>query len=645
MSRYSDSPSSAPSSSSASYTDRFRVDDHFPSDFEAAPVGAVEPRQHRSQPTESTLVTLIERACSPNLHEPNLSLNLEISDLINQKKGPYPRVAAVNIVRLINSKNSHVAILALSVLDICVKNCGYPFHLQISRKEFLNDLVKRFPEKPPIAYTRVQTLILQAIQEWWETICCTSKYKDDLGYIRDMHRLLNRKGYIFPEVSATEAAVLNPADTLQSASELEQEERDAQEAKLQELIRRGTPADLQEANRLMKVMAGFQDQKTNYRAKVAEEVDKVRRKAELLDEMLANLGTDTDVSNDDVITDIVASLKTSVPKIKSLIDEEHDDTEAVQKLLGLNDYMVSLLKKYSLARDSDFGAAQSVQIARPANVNITTSHPETSISLIDFGDDEDENKQTSTNSISTPLGSPKPGNNLDLLSQLNGLSVSSPPKQAPAPSNGYSNADLLASLASPSSPSTQSPQVTASPSQQSSGPNYDFLKSLSSPKSSLPGSPAIGSLSLLSSGTPPPTSSPAHADEWNFASATPTTITPVNPGTPFALLDDGTITVSGTVTRDSPTSVHAILTLSNKSLTTDLANVNLLLAVKRDLSIRLDPLSSTTLPRFASVGAQQHTYVGNVVPGAEVKLRWKITYTVNGGATVDRDGITSLPHV
>jgi hypothetical protein len=36
------------------------------------------------------------------------------------------------------------------------------------------------------------------------------------------------------------------------------------------LIRRGTPADLQEANRLMKVMAGFDTRhKTDYRAKAA----------------------------------------------------------------------------------------------------------------------------------------------------------------------------------------------------------------------------------------------------------------------------------------------------------------------------------------------------------------------------------------
>ena len=74
---------------------------------------------------------------------------------------------------------------------------------------------------------------------------------------------------------------------LRSAEEMEEEEREAQSAKLQELIRRGTPADLQEANRLMKVMAGYDNRhKTDYRAKAAEEVAKVQQKAKILEEML-----------------------------------------------------------------------------------------------------------------------------------------------------------------------------------------------------------------------------------------------------------------------------------------------------------------------------------------------------------------------
>ena len=83
--------------------------------------------------------------------------------------------------------------------------------------------------------------------------------------------------------------LLMTQQNLQSAEEMEEEERAAQSAKLQELIRRGGPSDLQEANRLMKVMAGFDTRhKTDYRAKAAEEVVKVQQKAKLLEDMLQN---------------------------------------------------------------------------------------------------------------------------------------------------------------------------------------------------------------------------------------------------------------------------------------------------------------------------------------------------------------------
>ena len=163
-------------------------------------------------PAPSQLQRFIQAACSPDNYEPNLALNLEVADLINAKKGSAPREAAVAIVNLINHRNPNVSLLALSLLDICVKNCGYPFHLQISTKEFLNELVRRSPERPPIRPSRVQLKILEAIEEWRGTICETSRYREDLGFIRDMHRLLSYKGYTFPEVRREDAAVLNPSD-------------------------------------------------------------------------------------------------------------------------------------------------------------------------------------------------------------------------------------------------------------------------------------------------------------------------------------------------------------------------------------------------------------------------------------------------
>ena len=82
---------------------------------------------------------------------------------------------------------------------------------------------------------------------------------------------------------------------------MEEEEREAQSAKLHELIRRGTPMDLQEANRLMKVLAGYDNRhKTDYRAKAAEEVAKVQQKAKLLEEMLQGLKPGDGIAEGDV---------------------------------------------------------------------------------------------------------------------------------------------------------------------------------------------------------------------------------------------------------------------------------------------------------------------------------------------------------
>lgn len=88
---------------------------------------------------------------------------------------------------------------------------------------------------------------------------------------------------------------------LKSADEMEEEERAAQSAKLQELIRRGTPRDLQEANKLMKVMAGYDTRhKTDYRAKAAEEVGQVQQKAKILEEMLQGYKPGDEIKEGDV---------------------------------------------------------------------------------------------------------------------------------------------------------------------------------------------------------------------------------------------------------------------------------------------------------------------------------------------------------
>lgn len=79
---------------------------------------------------------------------------------------------------------------------------------------------------------------------------------------------------------------------LKSADELEAEDREAQSAKLQELIRRGTPRDLAAAQDLMKMLAGANpDAKPDYRTQSLTELNKLESKVILLNEILDNVDT------------------------------------------------------------------------------------------------------------------------------------------------------------------------------------------------------------------------------------------------------------------------------------------------------------------------------------------------------------------
>lgn len=229
--------------------------------------------------------------------------------------------------------------------------------------------------------------------------------------------------------------------TLKSAEEMEEEEREAHAAKLQELIRRGTPADLQEANHLMKIMAGYdQASRTDYRAKAAEEIGKLRKKAALLEEMLAKVqpgetigqqdtfqvviryGALSCVSKPDWEQELANALITAQPKIQKMVEEESDDVEAVVKLLELNDIINTIVEKYTLIKKGDINAARALPTVAPHPTSSGTAKPAPAPvvedSLIDLGGDMETNGSSSS--------APRSTGGSSLQDDLLGLSIDDP---------------------------------------------------------------------------------------------------------------------------------------------------------------------------------------------------------------------------
>ncbi|EKV07670.1 ENTH/VHS [Penicillium digitatum] len=638
-----------------------------------------------AEPGASPLQRAIRNACDPQNYEPNLALNLEVADLINSKKGNAPREAAFDIVHLINSRNQNVALLALALLDIAVKNCGYPFHLQIGTKEFLNELVRRFPERPPIRPSRVQHRILESIEEWRQTICQTSRYKDDLGFIRDMHRLLLYKGYMFPEVRREDAAVLNPSDNLRSAEEMEEEEKEAQSAKLQELIRRGTPSDLQEANRLMKVMAGFDNRhKTDYRAKAAEEVVKVQQKAKILEEMLQNQQPGGALPEGDVFEELASALQSAHPKIQKMCEEESNDPEAVHKLLEINDSIHRTIERYKLVKKGDLVAASQIPKGTLGTTTGVSKNANNELSLIDF-DPEPEPISNGNEAGSSQGGSslendlfglsigeqgPSPGGGISLGSSMNFLSMpasSTPPApsqpQQQASTAFKPNYDILASM-NTSRPASQSPTpvMGASPRAQSTAsppPAVDPFASLvsASPRATsspfqppAQSKPAPASSSLLDlvggmgpSPQPAPQAAPMEDDEWDFASALPASN--VLPSTNKIQVLDSQLRVDFAIRRvpNQPRQIHVVAIFSNTT-SQRIADLHFQVAVEKSYTLQLRPQSGRDIAPQQQNGVQQEMLLDgiDVGKGNSVKIRFKVSYKLGGEAREEQGMVPPL---
>ncbi|KAJ5487392.1 hypothetical protein N7530_001692 [Penicillium desertorum] len=638
-----------------------------------------------AEPGASPLQRAVRNACDPQNYEPNLALNLEVADLINSKKGNAPREAAFEIVHLINSRNQNVSLLALALLDIAVKNCGYPFHLQIGTKEFLNELVRRFPERPPIRPSRVQHRILESIEEWRQTICQTSRYKDDLGFIRDMHRLLLYKGYMFPEVRREDAAVLNPSDNLRSADEMEEEEREAQSAKLQELIRRGTPADLQEANRLMKVMAGFDNRhKTDYRAKAAEEVVKVQQKAKILEEMLQNQQPGGPLPEGDVFEELASALRSAHPKIQKMCEEESNDPEAVHKLLEINDSIHRTIERYKLVKKGDLHAASQIPKGTLGTTTGVSKNANNELSLIDF----DPEPEPSSNG--NEAGPSQGGNSLE--NDLLGLSLG---EQSPSPGGGIS---LGPSMNFPSMSASPTPPVPSQPQPQAPTafkPNYDILSSMNSsrPVSQSP-TPVMGvSSQAQSTATPPPaadpfaslvsaspraTSSPfqppaqsqpapassslldlvgdagpspqparqaapVEDDEWDFASALPASN--ALPSTNKIQVLNSQLRVDFAVRRvpNQTRQIHIVAIFSNAT-TQSIGDLHFQVAVEKSYTLQLRPQSGRDIAPQQQNGVQQEMLIDgiDVGKGNSVKIRFKVSYKLGSEAREEQGMVPPL---
>ncbi|XP_035470703.1 target of Myb protein 1 isoform X3 [Scophthalmus maximus] len=136
----------------------------------------------------------IEYATSSSLESEDWAINMEICDMINSsEEGPKDAVRAIK-KRIVGNNNFKEVILTLTVLETCVKNCGYRFHILVTTRDFTEGVLVRaiIPRNnPPLV---VHDRVLSIIQAWADAF----RSSPDLTGVVSVYEDLRRKGLEFP---------------------------------------------------------------------------------------------------------------------------------------------------------------------------------------------------------------------------------------------------------------------------------------------------------------------------------------------------------------------------------------------------------------------------------------------------------------
>uniref|UniRef100_A0A8C4UBA1 Target of myb1 like 2 membrane trafficking protein n=2 Tax=Falco TaxID=8952 RepID=A0A8C4UBA1_FALTI len=318
----------------------------------------------------------LEKATDGSLQSEDWTLNMEICDIINEtEEGPKDAIRALK-KRLNGNKNYREVMLALTVLETCVKNCGHRFHVLVANRDFIDGvLVKIISPKnnPP---TIVQDKVLALIQAWADAF----RSSPDLTGVVHIYEELKRKGIEFP---MADLDALSPIHTPQrSVPEVDpaanMHNSQSQQRMSTSSYSSTSPTTYSAPQAPALNVTGPITANSEQIARLRSELDIVRGNTKVMSEMLTEMVPGQEDSSDlELLQELNRTCRAMQQRIVELISRVSNE-EVTEELLHVNDDLNNVFLRYE--RFERYRSGRSTQNASNGVLNEVTED-----NLIDLG--------------------------------------------------------------------------------------------------------------------------------------------------------------------------------------------------------------------------------------------------------------------
>eukprot|EP00271_Cylindrocystis_brebissonii_P000482 TRINITY_DN1058_c0_g1_i1.p1 TRINITY_DN1058_c0_g1~~TRINITY_DN1058_c0_g1_i1.p1 ORF type:complete len:882 (+),score=290.86 TRINITY_DN1058_c0_g1_i1:279-2924(+) len=310
--------------------------------------------------SSSPMAQQVEKATNGILMEPDWSSNMDICDALNQDPGSIHTVVKA-IKKRLQSKDPRVQLLALTLLETMMKNCGTNLHAEVAGKDILPEMVKIVKKRPDL---KVREKILGLLDVWQEMFGGPT---GRLQHYWQAYDDLRRSGVTFPERSSQEGQGTSGPAGFGTPPSMQQPLRDGTPVYHGEPARvpsynspaYGSPSAV---NRLgQEQVAGHQGGDEIGLAEMAN----ARSSNEVLTEMLnAADPNDRQALRNDVVGDLVEQCRTNQQRVLHMVNSSGDE-ELLRQGLALNDDLQKVLTRYEDMLQGGGGAGAAAAAPPP----------------------------------------------------------------------------------------------------------------------------------------------------------------------------------------------------------------------------------------------------------------------------------------